>query len=178
MSLRDWADPFLSQAAADLAAARACKSAGCPATFCMLLQMAFEKLGKAAFARRTSLMAGHTEPPHSHRTASRLLELLRLSPGSATFAPSPTVYKAVFALESAHPDVAKPNANLNPPQLQQPQLEFPWIDPASGTVKSPTNDLPIARRVADPNDLIGVALLKFADALVKNFNTLFPPYSR
>jgi hypothetical protein len=178
VTLRDWADPFLSQAAADLAAARACKSASCPATFCMLLQMTFEKLGKAAFARRTPLTAGHAEPPHSHKTASSLLDMLRRSPGAAPIAPSPTVYAAVVELENAHPDVAKPNANLTPPKLQQPQLEFPWIDPTSGTVKSPTTDLPIARRVADPNDLIGAALLKFADALIKNFNELFPPHPR
>lgn len=55
---------------------------------------------------------------------------------------------------------------------------YPGIDPASGAVKSPTTDLPIARRVADPNDLIGVALLKFADAFIKNFDEIFPPHPR
>lgn len=177
MSLRDWALPFLELATADRAAARACSgTTGCSATFCMLLQMTFEKLGKAAIARRTPLAAGRQEPPHSHQTASRLLELLLRSPGGAPVAPSASVRAAVVALENAHPDVAKPNVNLQPPKPQQPQLEFPWTDPATGTVKSPTTDLPIARRIGDPNDRIGVLLLKFADALIKDFDTLFPPH--
>jgi len=177
VSLRDWAVPFLDLATADLAAARACSgTSGCSATFCMLLQMTFEKLGKAAIARRTPLAAGLQEPPHSHQTASRLLELLLRSPGGAAVTPSASVRAAVVDLENAHPDVAKPNANLQPPKPQWPQLEFPWIDPESGTVKSPTTDLPIVRRIGDPSDRIGVLLLKFADALVKDFNTLFPPH--
>lgn len=179
MSLRDWAVPFLAQAAADLAAARACIGAnGCSSTFCMLLQMTFEKLGKAAIARRTPLSAGLQEPPHNHQTASHLLDLLLRSPGGAAVAPSASVRAAVVDLENAHPDVAKPNANLQPPKPQWPQLEFPWSDPLSGIVKSPTTDLPIARRIDDPNDRIGALLLKFADGLVKDFNTLFPPHPR
>lgn len=107
MSLRDWAQPFVDLAAADLAAARACVGVGgCSATFCMLLQMTFEKLGKAAIARRTPLTAGLLEPPHSHQTASRLIELLLRSPGGAAVAPSPAVRAAVVDLENAHPDVA------------------------------------------------------------------------
>ena len=83
---------------------------------------------------------------------------------------------AVVDLENAHPDVAKANPNLQPPKPQWPQLEFPWIDPSSGTVKAPATDLPIARRIGGPNDRIGVLLLKFAKGLVKDFNTLFPPH--
>jgi hypothetical protein len=49
---RDWADPFLEQARADLRAAQAAYAAQCESTFCMLLQMTFEKLAKAAFARQ------------------------------------------------------------------------------------------------------------------------------
>ena len=44
---RDWADPFLQQAREDLRAAQVAYSAACESTFCMLLQMTFEKLAKA-----------------------------------------------------------------------------------------------------------------------------------
>jgi hypothetical protein len=56
-----------------------------------------------------------------------------------------------------------------------------WADPflaLAAADKSPTTDLSIARRVADPTQLIGAALLKFADALIKNFDEIFPPHPR
>jgi hypothetical protein len=144
----------------------------------MLLQMTFEKLGKAAFARRTPLsnVPANAEPPRKHNTASRLLELLRRSPGGAADAPSPAVLSAVRELENAHPQLAAPDLAQIPPKLQWPQLEFPWIDPTSGAVKSPRMDLPIARRMTNPIDPIGPQLLKFADALIKDFDTLFPAH--
>ena len=49
---RDWANPFLEQAREDLRAAEAAYNATCESTFCMLLQMTYEKLAKAAFAGR------------------------------------------------------------------------------------------------------------------------------
>jgi hypothetical protein len=147
-----------------------------PATFAMLLQMTFEKLGKAAFARRTPLNAGHSEPPHNHKTASELLQLLLRTPGGASVAPTRAVLAAVAELECAHPSNAEADPKAVPPRLQSPQLEFPWRDPATGSVLSPANGLPIVRRLTDPQNQIAPSLLKFGDALVKQFNTLFPPH--
>ena len=41
---RDWADAFFAQAKEDLTAAQAAFDVGVPSTFCMLMQMVFEKL--------------------------------------------------------------------------------------------------------------------------------------
>lgn len=178
MTLRDWAAPFLAMATSDLAAAKGCCSITyCTPTFAMLLQMTFEKLGKAAFARRTPLSAGNTTPPHNHQTASTLLRLLRLSPGGTSLAPSNDVSLAVVALESAQPALAKAKPNELPPTLQAPQLEFPWLDTDTGKVMSPAQDLAIVRRLSDPKDRISALLLKFATGLLENFDTAFPPHT-
>jgi HEPN domain-containing protein len=58
------------QAQEDLRVAQAAFAAGCESTFCMLLQMAYEKLAKAAFARQGN------PPTRTHDGASRLLLLL------------------------------------------------------------------------------------------------------
>jgi hypothetical protein len=72
---RDWADPFLEQAREDLRAAEAAYDAHCESSFCMLLQMAYEKLAKAAFARKGNV------PIKVHEGASRLLVLLAKGSG-------------------------------------------------------------------------------------------------
>jgi hypothetical protein len=51
VSPEDWADPFLCQARADLTAAWTMDKDGAASTFCMLMQMVFEKLAKAVYAR-------------------------------------------------------------------------------------------------------------------------------
>jgi len=113
----------------------------------MLLQMTFEKLGKAAFTRRTPLTAGHAEPPHNHRTASTLLDLLRRSPGAAPIAPSPAVYAAVVELENAHPDVAKPNANLLPPKLLK-RVKYGASQGSASSIQSGSAEAPADGRQA------------------------------
>jgi hypothetical protein len=174
MALRDWAGPYVEQAGEDLRAARAAQLAACPSAFCMLLQMTFEKLGKAAFARRTPVAAGFVEPPHSHRTATRLLQYLALSPGGAPLAPSPAVSAAIWELELSHPAVVTQMMQQGGPQT--PQLEFPWTDPATGDVHWPARHLPLARRAASPQDPIGAHLMRFADAIRADFDVLFPPH--
>jgi len=180
-SLRDWANPFLEQAREDLRAARAARAApppGCPSTFCMLLQMTFEKLGKAAFARdRSNLQA--PEPPHSHQTVSRLLGNLERAPGGFTLKGITSdkdrarIFSAIRELENAHPDTVKKNM-VSHGFPQSPQLEFPWKNPTSGVIEWPARHLPIALRVNDPRDRIGADLLKFAEALESQFDVLFP----
>ncbi len=62
---RDWALPFLEQARADLRVAWAIPETARGSTFCMLLQMVFEKIAKAGFARSGQAV------PHNHQVATR-----------------------------------------------------------------------------------------------------------
>ena len=166
---RGWADPFFAQATDDLRAAQALYLARVPSTFCMLVQMTFEKLAKAALARK------HIQPPKSHEVASRLLLLLERTPGGTTLPGTslPLVFGAVRELENAQPAVVA-SAMKGQGVPQYPQLEYPWENPATGTVEWPGRDLPIAKRMTDPRDPVGPQLLKLAKALEAQFNTLFP----
>lgn len=164
---RDWADPFLDQAREDLRAAQAAYDPTCASTFCMLLQMVYEKLAKAAFARQGSIQT------KSHQGASRLLLLLAKAPGGPALPGyGPTVLSAVRELEAAQPAVVSAAVKNGVPQY--PQLEYPWENASSGVVEWPAQHLPIAQRVKDPRQTIAAELLKFARAIDKNFNTLFP----
>jgi hypothetical protein len=155
-SPRDWADPFLEQAREDLKAAWSVPASQSASTFCMLLQMVFEKLGKAAYARAGNVV------PRTHQAASLLFGMLLRHPaGEALLQVNGNVRQFVIELEAAHPQVAR-----RQPQ-PWPQLEYPWEDPAAGTVFSPARDLPLARRVRDPKDRIALDCLKFASALAK-----------
>ena len=160
---RDWADPFLEQAREDLKAAWSVRPNHSASTFCMLLQMVFEKLGKAAYARAGNVV------PRTHRVASHLFAvLLRHPAGTALLRVNGNVQQFVAELEAAHPQVAGQQ-----PQ-PWPQLEYPWEDPAAGTVFCPARDLPLARRVRDPKDRIALDCLKFASALEKELNVIVP----
>jgi hypothetical protein len=78
---REWADAFLAQGGADLAAADAVATSGlAPSSLAMLLQMAFEKLAKAALLRMRS--ASLDDVTSTHATAGRLLKILRLESSS------------------------------------------------------------------------------------------------
>jgi HEPN domain-containing protein len=166
---RDWAAPFLAQATDDLRAAQATYLSKVPSTFCMLMQMTFEKLAKAALARQ------RIQPPQSHQVASRLLLLLERTPGGTSLpgVSIALVFAAVRDLENAQPDVVS-NAMRNHGVPQYPQLEYPWESPTSGAIEWPAQHLPIAHRIADPRDPIGPQLLKFAKALEAQFDNLFP----
>ena len=129
----------------------------------MLIQMVFEKLAKAAFAR-----GGHGVQK-SHYAASHLFAVLRRHPsGLALLHANPNVQQFVWELEAAHPAIA---GRQTPPW---PQLEYPWEDVASGTVLHPARDLALARRVRDPRDRIAVDCLKFADALADQLHVIVP----
>ena len=165
---RDWADAFLAQATEDLTAAQAAFDADVPSTFCMLMQMVFEKLAKAAFAR-----AG-APAPQRHQVAARLIAVLRRTPGSAAIMiGGPHSLHAVEELENANPSVVA-DAVRRCLATQYPQLEYPWLNAATNQVEWPGKHLPIARRVADPEDPVAANLLKSARAFVKHFDTLFP----
>lgn len=164
---RDWADAFVAQASEDLVAAQAAFEAGAVSTFCMLIQMVFEKLAKAAFGR------GGQSIVRKHEVAARLMVVLRRTPsalslivgGEATLA-------AIRELEAAHPSVVADAMRRGEPQ--SPQLEYPWLSSRTGRVEWPAQHLPIARRAADPRDRVAASLLKSARGFVRNFDVVFP----
>jgi hypothetical protein len=160
---RDWSGPFLEQAREDLRAAWAIPADQSPSTLCVLIQMVFEKLGKAAFSRSGQKV------PKKHQIASRLFAILLRHPeGTALLQAHPSVEQFILELEVAHPSVA---GQQSPPC---PQLEYPWEDVRNDLICYPARDLPLARRVQDPRDRIAVDCLKFASALEKQLDSLDP----
>lgn len=160
---RDWSDPFLEQAREDLKAAWAIPAEASPSTLCMLLQMVFEKLAKAAYARSGYVV------PRTHQAATHLFAvLLRHPAGAAILQASPNVQQFVMELEAAQPAVAG-----RQPQ-PCPQLEYPWEDPVNSTVHYPARDLSLARRAQSPRDRIVIDCLKFASAVEKQLTTIVP----
>ncbi len=159
---RDWAEPFFEQAREDLAAARAVFSADSAATLCMLLQMVFEKMAKAAVARSGGAV------PHRHQVVSRLFVALeRDQRGHDLLRQHPNVRAFILQLEDAQPSVAK---DLD---AHGPRLEYPWED-ATGAILYPAHDLNLAKRVRDPKDRIAQDCLKFATALEKELLNIIP----
>lgn len=157
----EWVRGFLTLANEDLDAASALHSrGGCAAVTCMLLQMTFEKIGKAQLAR--SAPSGFARHRQSHVTASRLLETLNLNPHLQDFRHN---YKRVLpyvrALERAHPAVAK----------QNPHLEYPWEE--QSTVRTPAKHLEVVRDLFDPTNRALPELIRLANDLIKRFDELF-----
>ncbi len=162
---RDWSDPFLEQAREDLRAAWSVANAphASASTLCMLLQMVFEKLAKAAYARSGKVV------PRTHQAASHLFVLLGRHPaGMSILQANPQVRQFVAELEAAHPSVAARQSQT------WPQLEYPWEDVSAGVVRWPARDLPLARRVNDPRDRIALDCLMFASALAKQIPVIIP----
>ncbi len=98
---RAWSDPFLEQAREDLKAAWSVSSEVSPSTLCMLLQMVFEKLAKAAYARSGYVV------PRTHEAATHLFAvLLRHPAGTVILQAAPHVQQFVMELEAAQPTLA------------------------------------------------------------------------
>lgn len=169
---RDWAGPFLEQAREDRRAAEATYSSKIPSTFCMLMQMTFEKLAKAALARK------NIQPPRSHQVASRLLLLLQrmlggpLLPGVSTT----LTFAAIRELENAQPAVVSHAVSQG--SAQYPQLEYPWENPVTHLVEWPARHLPIARRVADPGTLLVLSFSSWLELLKAGSIFFFPELGR
>jgi hypothetical protein len=160
---RDWALPFLEQARADLAVAWAIPANTRGSTFCMLLQMVFEKIAKAGFARSGQVVA------RSHQVAARFFPVLQRRPGGVKLLrENGAAQQFVLQLEAAQPSIARAQPHPGP------QLEYPWDDPTLGSVCWPEADLPLVRRVRDPRDRIALDCLRFAGALEKELFTLIP----
>jgi len=160
---RDWSEPYFEQAKADLQAAWNIPPENRGSTFCMLLQMVFEKIAKGAYAR-----AGNTIPK-THKIASHFIAVLQRHPaGQSVIVSNPSVFQFIQELELAQPSIA---GRTSPPN---PQLEYPWIDPATSAVFYPEKDLYLVKRVKDPSDRIALDALRFASYLIKELKVILP----
>jgi hypothetical protein len=95
----------------------------------MLLQMTFEKLAKAAFARQGAA------PTRSHDGASRLLLLVGRTPGGPLPGYQGRVLQAVRELEDAQPAIVARSVRAG--AAQYPQLEYPWENTQTHLVEWP-----------------------------------------
>jgi len=165
---RDWADAFLAQARADLAAANAVATSGvASSSLAMLLQMVFEKLAKAALLRTRS--ASLDDVTSTHATAGRVLLILRrerrrfaLLGGAKAWG---DVIWAIEELERAHPQIVS--------RRRDAKLEYPW-ETRTGAVQWPERDLPVARRLGDPLSNLKTRVTTFAGQLASRFDQMFP----
>jgi hypothetical protein len=160
LSPKLWSDALLEQARQDLQAAEIMAARAGPATvLAMLLQMFFEKLAKAVLAR-TDLpsFAAHR---NSHATASRLINLLKVNNryNELRYKWS-DVLPLIQELERVHPAIAKGG----------PHLEYPWEGEDRMALPS---EVRIVRTLADPLDMKGPKLLRFARELSNRFEEIF-----
>lgn len=133
----------------------------------MLLQMAFEKFGKAAMLRSHAIDYGMAKS--SHTGAARMIATMRIQKHIIKPIGGPPVWSAAFevieALERAQPSLAKAQGGA--------QLEYPW-ETTSGAVHWPAKHLPIAGKLANPNSRLVFHVLDFAEKLSREFDSIFP----
>jgi hypothetical protein len=163
----DWANAFLAQAKADLAAAEAVSASGAASSpLAMLLQMVFEKLTKAALLRTGSAALEHVTTTHA--SARRVLLLLRRE--QRRFAPlgGPQAWQDVLwmieELERAHPQLAGSTSA---------KLEYPW-ETVAGAIQWPERDLPAAQRLGDHRNPLKARVIRFARGFAVRFDEMFP----
>ena len=162
---RDWARGYFEQATADLSGVRVMGTAS-PSTAAMLWQMVFEKYAKAALLRQGAVPRSTITT--SHKAASRMLQSLRRQRNVFALLGGAKVWEDVLwvidALETAHPMLAP---------AVGPKLEYPWED-AVGDIRWPARDLQVARALGDPKRGLAPRLLRFAELLGQQFDTMFP----
>lgn len=172
---REWAEGFFDQAAEDLNAVQILLREGGPAsTSCMLLQMIFEKLFKAAALRAASDdTAQIRQICASHAAADRVSSRLRHHPqlermewlGQGNRHQFHLTLDWVKALEKLHPAFSRDNPFPG-------CLEYPEEDP-SGKLWLP-KEVALVQQFADPRKHLCPFLLSFAQEFQRNFNQLFP----
>jgi len=158
-SRADWSHAFLEQAKDDLKAARALANppGNSYSVICMLLQMVFEKVAKAALIRQGYDLEAIQK---SHKAATSFMNLLRndkvlrdqLEQPGSVFGLTANVRE----LERLHPSNSKGKT---------PKLEYPWEDPGSGAVLWPAEHLELIRRYQHPTDITLSKLIKLATVL-------------
>lgn len=161
--VKEWTRAYLAQARADFRAAQEV-SAVSPSTFLMLMQMVYEKTGKAIL-----LMGGQKKPAdceRSHAAIGAVLTIIKRDRKLRDFFyryGMRQVETDIRYLERLHPQIAKPAGGE--------RLEYPWEDPVKGDVRWPERDLGIARRI-NPADLTARRLLEFANVLMDRYDIL------
>ena len=173
ISSQEYGQAFLEQAREDLKAAHALPIQTAPSTFCMLLQMVFEKLGKAAYLLNGQHVA------ESHVAISKLFVVLKRAPKSM-YIPTvtPDVEQFIRDLENAQPSNAKARTLEYHGNNVFQQLEYPWKDELNNQACYPARDLTLAQEIVRPRNTIASQCLKFASALEKDLNkiaTMSPP---
>lgn len=135
-----------------------------PSTFCMLLQMVFEKLAKAYRHRHTysipSQLRHEIAGAHFNKTID---EIIRKNPQKHKY------YKRIMGLirtlEDAQPAIAKRKS------VHEPQLEYPWEN-EKHEICYPAKDFPFVQRLLAHTDDIRTAweALKFAKAYINELD--------
>lgn len=163
-----WAHAYLAQARSDFAAAQMLLAApGQASQSTMLLQMAWEKLAKAALANRS----GFDPQAKTHRVAERFAGVLRRAPNLEAVFPFSrraarkrveTLRREVKLLEKLVPALAQGGENT----------EYPWQAPAVGVVLWPAQHL--TRSFCAPRGR-GSQLWRDFQTLADGFQRLFEP---
>lgn len=157
-----WGMAFLNQARDDLAGAAAI-GPDYPHSFCVLLQMAFEKLGKA-FRCRFEEPFDQRRLQKAHKGAYQMLITLAMNSRIKVVQIPFTLQRGakihlplVTALEALQPANAKRHAD------ETGQLEYPWVD-TRGQIRYPAKDLQLLKDIRDPlgSKYRPVESLKFA----------------
>lgn len=135
----------------------------------MLLQMAFEKIAKAALLRNGQWGVERTQA--THRGATHMVNLLanKAYASKTTFSVGTIRHEflpLVRELEELNPAVARQSGR------QGPWLEYPWETPEP-RVAVPCEDLPRLDRYGTKHAPKVVLLLRFAGELVRNHAKIF-----
>ena len=150
-----WANAFHRQAVEDFKALLSMNPYRAPSTYCMLIQMVFEKLVKAALTKSR----GDKPLDYKHKVIRIFMnQHLRANNQSMIFAKKPRVIDFALKLEDGLPTTK---------QRTSPQLEYPWEDP-NNNVHCPADDFLLAKRMTDPRDRIRVDVINFLRAFIKH----------
>ena len=135
----DWADAYIEQARADLAAAEFLDGQHL-SVLGMLLQMTFEKIAKAALLYGSRISVEDTQK--GHRSALSLMKIFKDVPfllERVTGTPPDPWHAVVVTVENLtrfHPQVSESG----------PCLEYPWHSDTEGEIRWPERDLTPALR--------------------------------
>jgi hypothetical protein len=163
----EWAEAYREQAAADL---RAATQATEPSVLAMLLQMAYEKVAKAALLRAG--MSTVHDAQRTHLAASTMMTVLAGSRrkcnqlGVDRWYLQYNLLPMVTALEGLHPALVRARGGAGP------WLEYPWEDPAQD-IRWPARDLPGLNGFRAQHGGRAAALANTCSALVQRLNQIF-----
>ncbi len=163
----DWSIAYRAQAEEDFKAAMAARHT--PSVYVMLLQMTFEKIAKAVYCKQQNAI-----PTFSHSIGAYVWQFFKRDrvPAFDERAVDRMV-SLLFEIESANPAVV--NKTWKAVGGPHPaQLEYPWEETGTGFVRTPLHDLPLAKKISDAKEPLGPTLERFADTLLRTFDTIFP----